>query len=391
MFTGIGRLIKTWVPILLLGMSVFIFVTSEIMPVGLLPDISRSIGRTEATTGLLVTGYAWVVMLFSLPLTLVVASVDRRKLLMILLGVFSAGNLLCAVSDSFAHLFLARLVIAAPHCVFWAVTPPLAARLAPKGREGLGLAIISGGTMLAAVLGVPLGTLLGHQLGWRLAFGTVGGIAFLAGLVLFFLLPALPSKEAGSWESVPSIVKNKRLMAAYATTAFVVSGHFLFYTYFVPYLHTVFNLREEGVVFTLLVFGLSGGAGILLAGFFAKKHLRKMMTVSAALIFGMMLSLHSFQFSYALSLACLIVWSVALDMLGLCFQLWVLDLEPGAKDAATALYSGIFNFGIGGGALYGSIVLRHMGVESLPLIAAFFVLPGIGLIIHFARNPKAAG
>jgi DHA1 family purine ribonucleoside efflux pump-like MFS transporter/DHA1 family L-arabinose/isopropyl-beta-D-thiogalactopyranoside export protein-like MFS transporter len=388
MTTGISKTIKAWIPVLLVGMCAFIFVTSEMMPVGLLPDISTSIGHSEATTGLLVTGYAWVVMLFSLPLTLATASTNRRQLLLLLIGIFFTGNLLCSIADSFAHLFLSRIVIASTHCIFWAITPPLATRLAPEGGEGLGLAVIGGGSILAAVLGVPLGTFIGHQFGWRLAFAFIGGIAFLIGTILFFLLPTLPSKQTGNWGSLPLIFKNKNLIAAYGVIAFIVSGHFFVYTYFVPYLQKVFNLHEQAVVYTLLVVGLSGAVGILLGGLFALKHLRLMMILSASVILGMMILVYSFQFSYAISLACMIAWSVAMSMIGLCFQVWILDLAPNAKDAATALMSGIFNFGIGGGALYGSITLRYMGVEWLPLIASFLILPGIVLIIRFVKNPK---
>lgn len=389
MITDIGRTIKAWFPVLLIGMCSFIFVTSEMMPVGLLPDISISIGRAEATTGLLVTGYAWVVALFSLPLTLATASKNRRKLLLILIGIFFAGNLLCAIAGTFAHLFVSRIVIASTHCIFWAITPPLATRLAPKGGEGMGLAIIAGGSTLAVVLGVPFGTFIGHQFGWRLAFGSVGGVAFLIGAILFFLLPTLPSKQTGNWESLPSILKNKSLIAAYGVIAFIVSGHFFVYTYFVPYLQRVFHLQEQAVVYTLLVVGLSGAVGVLLGGLFAVKHLRPMMIVSAPAILVMMLLVYTFQHSYAISLACMIVWSVAMSMIGLCFQVWILDLAPNARDAATALLSGTFNFGIGGGALYGSIALRHTEIEWLPLIASFFILPGIVLIIRFVKPPKA--
>lgn len=391
MRVGVVKTIKAWTPVFLTGMSSFIFVTSEMMPVGLLPDIATSIGRDEASTGLLVTGYAWVVMLFSLPLTLVSASMNRRRLLLILLGVFCAGNLLCGIADSFGNLFLSRLVIAGAHCVFWAVTPPLAARLAPEGGAGIGLAIVGGGSMLALVLGVPLGTFIGHQFGWRLAFASVGGMAFLLMGVFFFLLPTLPSTQAGNWGSLPRFLKNKSLMAAYGTIAFIVTGHFFFQTYIVPYLHTAFHLEQKGVVTTLLVTGLSGGAGLILGGLWAVRHLRMLMIVAATVIMGMMLLVYSFHFSYAASLVCLIVWNMAMSMIGLCFQVWVLDLAPDAKDAASALQSGIFNFGIGGGALFGSIALRYLGVEMLPVLAAFFVFPGIALIVQFVRNPRGAG
>ena len=387
MSTGISSALKAWLPVFLIGMSTFIFVTSEMIPVGLLPDISASIGRSEATTGLLVTGYAWIVMLGSLPLTLATASINRRKLLLWLLGIFIVGNLLCGIATSFGYLFLARLVIASTHCIFWAVTPPLAARLSPKGREGIGLAIIGGGSMLAAVLGVPLGTLIGHQLGWRIAFASVGGIALIIAIILYSLLPSLPSTQAGNLKSLPELFKNKTLMASYLVVAFIVSGHFLFYTYFVPYLHQVFQLSEDGVVLTLLVFGLSGAVGILLGGLFAVRHLRLLMVIASSIIIGMMLSVGSFHFSYALSLPCLIAWSICMSMIGLCFQVWILDLAPNAKDTATALMSGIFNFGIGGGALYGSIALRHLEIQHFPLLASIFILPGIMLILRFTKNP----
>ena len=157
---------KAWLPIIALAFAAFVFNTSEFLPVGLLPDIAESLHETVPFTGLILTGYAFVVAIMSLPLTIVTAKFERSKLLLVLLFVFSICHFVVPWVETFETLFAARVGVALTHSIFWSIMTPLAARVAPHGKRAVGLAAVMGGTIVATVLGVPIGTNLGHFFGW---------------------------------------------------------------------------------------------------------------------------------------------------------------------------------------------------------------------------------
>ncbi len=162
--------LQAWLPTIGLAFAAFVFNTSEFLPVGLLPNIAESIGESVSKTGLIITVYAWVVSLLSLPLTIVTAKLERRKLLLWLIFIFALSHFLVLWADTFEKLMGARICVAVTHSVFWSIMTPLAARVAPFGRQSLGLAMVMGGTIVATVMGVPLGTRLGQIVGWQGAF-----------------------------------------------------------------------------------------------------------------------------------------------------------------------------------------------------------------------------
>ena len=189
---------RAWLPIIALAFAAFVFNTSEFLPVGLLPDIASSLNETVPFTGLILTGYAFVVAVMSLPLTIVTARFERRKLLLVLLFVFSLCHFVVPWVESFETLFAARVGVALTHSIFWSIMTPLAARVAPHGKRAVGLAAVMGGTIVATVLGVPIGTNLGHLFGWHMSFFIIGIGSALVFVVIFFVLPVCESTHAGS-------------------------------------------------------------------------------------------------------------------------------------------------------------------------------------------------
>ena len=169
--------LRAWLPIIGLAFAAFVFNTSEFLPVGLLPDIAESLHETVPFTGLILTGYAFVVAVMSLPLTVLTAKLERRKLLLFLLFLFAVCHFVVPWVTSFGTLLVARIGVALSHSVFWSIMTPLAARVAPHGKRALGLASVMGGTIVATVLGVPIGTNLGHFFGWQESFFIIGAAA----------------------------------------------------------------------------------------------------------------------------------------------------------------------------------------------------------------------
>lgn len=382
-----GYDLKAWLPTLSLSFAAFIFVTSEFMPVGLLPDIARGLGRSEAYTGLMVTAYAWVVALLSLPLTVLSARLERRKLMLALLGVFVTGNVLSGLAPNFWLLVAARVCVALAHSVFWAIATPLAARTAPYGKRGRALGLIITGTSLATILGVPLGTMLGHAMGWRLSFVAVAGVALLVMLAIWRLLPLLPSSNAGTLSSLPALLRRPALLKVYLLTVLTVTGHFTAYTYITPFLLDVGGLAAPSVVLLLLFLGGAGVPGSWLGGKYAEGSPFKTQAAGlagvAACLALLALASASFQ---AMLLLCL-AWGMGMTVTTLVYQTRVLNLAPDAVDVAMAIYSGIFNLGIGGGALLGSLVSGDSHLRDVGYVGAGVVL--LALLMALAMLLRA--
>lgn len=366
--------LRPWLPSTSLGIAAFIFVTTEMLPVGLLPDIAASMGQTEASTGILLTVYAWMVALLSLPLTVFTGKINRRHLVLALLAVFITGNVFSALAGTFILLMGARICIAMAHAVFWSIATPLSARAAPAGGHARALSIVVTGGSLATVLGVPLGTLLGHYLGWRAAFAAVAAVACCVFAIMWHLLPSAPAANAGSFKSLPGIVRNKKLMAIYLITLISVAGHFTAVTYFSPFMQQVGGFSPNSVAMLLLVLGVASIVGSVLGGKLAERPGRMTLFLPLCLLSVMFMLLPAaVRLGLAGALAFCFIWGAAFTFSTLIYQLRALGLSPKAVDVAISIFSGIFNVGIGGGALVGSHIFAGLGIEVNAYASAVFM------------------
>ena len=372
---------RAWLASISLGFAAFIFVTTELLPVGLLPELSADLDQSLANTGLLVTIYAWCVALMSLPLTVWSARWERRSLLLWLLGVFIVSHILSAFAQNYIMLMSARICIALTHAIFWSIATPLTVRVAPPGKKAQALGIIVTGTSLATVLGVPLGTLFGHSLGWRFAFIAVAVAGIAVFLTIRRLLPPMPSQNVGSFKSVPQLMRRPELMKIYAMTVLTVTGHFAAFTYFNPFLREFGGFSPELVILLLLLIGGSGVLGSYISSKYSEAHPWALLVLPLLLVCGSLALTYSASSSLYGTIALCVVWGAAMTAVCLVFQTRVLTLASDSADVAVAIYSGIFNIGIGGGSLLGGKVLIHAGLGNTGYAGAVFV--GCAALLSF--------
>ena len=381
---------KQWVSVCALAVGAFIFNTTEYIPIALLSDIGQSFDKPATEVGMMITVYAWIVALLSLPLMLVTKNIERRKLLLMLFALFALFHALSFFSWNFNILLVSRIGIALTHAVFWSITASLAVRLAPAGKTNQALGLLSTGTVLAMVLGIPLGRVVGQYFGWQLSFLLIGVCAAGVMLVLAKNLPALPSQNTGSLSSLPSLFKRRNLMLLYAMTVLIITAHFTAYSYIEPFVLQVGGFKAEQVTIVLSLYGLAGFAASYLFGkWFAKSQRLFMLGAVAVILLSALLLLPLASFPYAVY-ALVFIWGVAIVIVSLGMVSKVLTFASDATDVANSIYSGLYNVGIGGGALLGHYVTTWFGLSNIGIAGALLAAAALAvcsLLVKAQDNP----
>lgn len=386
----IGRSIgRGWWPVIGLTFAAFIFNTSEFIPIGLLSGIAGDFSITESKAGLLITVYAWVVAVASLPLMIAASKAEARKLMLSVVGVFMAGQAMSAFSSGYWMLMFSRIIVACSHAIFWSIVTPLAVRIAPPGHDSRALGMIVAGSSIAMIVGLPLGRTVGLYLGWRMTFAVIALLSAAVFALLALILPKVPGTGGFSWSQLPSLFRIAPLRGLYVLTILTVTAHFTGYSYIEPFLASEAGFSASWITMILMLFGLMGIVGSLLFSRYYGSCPSFFMgyAVSGICVFLLLLGAAS---SNALSTVALcLLWGLAVAFLNLAFQSEVIHVAPsGGVAVAMSIYSGIYNVGIGAGALFGGFVCSHLSVSSVGYAGA---LIGIAASVYFLANKNLHG
>ncbi|GID33041.1 MFS transporter [Paractinoplanes brasiliensis] len=355
-----------------LSLSTFVYVTTETLPIGLLPLISADLGRSVPAIGMLVTVYGLTVVLCSIPITKVTQRLPRRLALCGLLAVFVLATAASALADSYWLLMAARIATALSQALFWSVVTPATAALFRPAARPRALAVLYAGSSLAALAGVPAGTWLGQQAGWRAAFLAVSVVGLL---ILVTVLALMPTTPAGASDTDRGSAPDAgRYVALLVYTALATTGAFAAFTYISPFLTDVSGFSEAAVGPLLLVRGLAGLAGVFLVGLCIGRNGWLTVTV----LIGVQLVALTLQWSLGASQIVIVV-AIALGGLALAgisssLGVRVLETAPGGSDMALAGTSTAFNLGITAGALLGGVLLPGAGLRGTALAGAGLTL-----------------
>lgn len=369
--------LKQWAPVVGLTLSAFIFNTSEFIPIGLLTDIARDFQITESQAGTIITVYAWIVTVLSLPLMLLASKIEFKKLLLGILALFVISHFLSAIAPSFITLMLSRAGVAFSHSIFWSIASPLAVRIAPRGKAATALSLVVTGTAVAMIAGLPLGRMVGLYMGWRATFFSIGVVALCVAVFLLFVFPRVPAGSQGSAVAkLPAILKNRALIGVYVLTALIFTANFTAYSYIEPFMAQMAHMPEGEITFSLTLFGV---AGIIASVFFSRGFENHPKFFFAMGTFGLAIFLALMQGAAAhiwTSMLLCVFWGITFTIFGLVFQSVVIRLEPQATPIAMSIYSGIANVGIGSGALVGGWVFAWPALPYIGYVGAAFALTG---------------
>ena len=379
---------KEILPLIGMTVSAFIFNTSEFMPIGLLTDIAKSFEITEAKAGMLITVYSWIVMLLSLPLMILVSRIDYRRLFMGTVAVFGICQVLTVLSNSYGMLMASRIGVACAHAIFWSIASPIAVRMASEAHQSKALSMVVTGTSVATIAGLPLGKMVGHYAGWRIAFLIVAVITFGVLVYMAFLFPKMDCGEPFRVKQLPQLFKNRSLVCVYIQTFLFVVGYYTSYSYIDPFLQQVAGMGNSMVTITLFVFGAAGLLGSFLFSKFYDKYRRGVLrTVMAALVVELLLLLPAAG-KPGFMMALCALWGITVLMFNVSFQSETIQCtDEQSSSVAMSIFSGIFNFGIGAGSFLGGIVCDKGQISHLGFVGTVFaVISLLFFLICMSRN-----
>jgi MFS transporter, DHA1 family, inner membrane transport protein len=364
--------VRAYLALAAFALSAFIFVTTETLPIGLLPQMAGDLHVPESSVGLLVTAYGFVVVVATLPLTRLTHRWPRRRLITVLLGIFVVATAASAAAPGYPLLLAARVATALSQAVFWAVVTPAAAALFPPATRGRALSILYAGSSLAVLAGTPFGTWLGQLAGWRLPFVVLAAVGAGAALAIVRLVPAHEARDGDTSRGTHPETLRYRLLVI--TVAITVTGFYAGYTFISPFLTGVSGLAGATVGPVLLLRGFAGLLGVFLGGrVTAGRAWTAIVAVIALLAVG--LAAQSLAGPVAwVAIAMISMASFALSSLTVLMGTLVLRIAPRSTDTAAAGTSTAFNVGITGGALLGSTLVAPLGVRQLPLLGAGLAL-----------------
>ncbi|EHB63975.1 MULTISPECIES: MFS transporter [Paenibacillus] len=385
---------RSFFALLALAVSAFAIGTTEFISVGLLPLISEDMNISVTTAGLTVSMYALGVTFGAPILTSLTSRMSRKTLLLWIMIIFIIGNSLAAGAASIGILLAARVLSAFSHGVFMSIGSVIAASVVPENRRASAISIMFTGLTVATVTGVPIGTFIGQQWGWRLAFVAIALVGVAAFIANSILIPSdMPKGERTSFRDQAKLLTNRRLLLMLLITALGYGGTFVVFTYLSPLLQDITGFKENTVAVILLVYGIAIALGNIIGGKAANrsplKALLYMFSVQAVVLFSLTFTA---PFKVAGFITIILMGFLAfMNVPGL--QVYVVELAerfaPSAVNMASALNIAAFNAGIAIGSFLGGLITKSMGLIHTAWIGALMVFAAValtGLSLKLARK-----
>ncbi|WP_077213163.1 MFS transporter [Bacillus dakarensis] len=373
-----------WLYLLLLSSVTFMGILSELVPSGILPQMSEGLGVSYSSIGLLVSIYAIASAVGTIPLITLTMSMNRKKLLTILMFIFGVSNFIIAVSSSYMLIAAARLAGGISAGVLWPMVSAYAMRLVPSNLQGRAIAVTMSGTTLGLGIGLPIMTAIGTEFGWRIAFGVLSAIIFIIAILGQILLPSVKGEKRTTANSPFTIIRNKSVVICLVVTLLTIMAHYGLYTYISPLAD---NLGlAGGIKLASILFGVGTIISVVLAGKVIDDHLGSLTVFMLTLAFGSMFLFLGFKGMLFVSHITFLLWGVSFGALVTMFQAAVTRQVETGKDVATSLQSSTFNFGIVFGSALGGTVLEHLSVFHLIYVTIVLLVIPILLSIFSKKT-----
>lgn len=365
-----------WVAVYGMAFCSFVLVASEFMPVSLLSPIASDLHLSEGQAGQAISVCAFAALATSLCVSRVIGTMDRRHVLLVLIGMLVASTILAATAPNFTVLLLGRLFVGAAVGGFWSLSAATVMRLVPTKSVPVALAVLNGGVAVASTLGAPIGSFVGGLLGWRGAFLFMLPLSIAAIAWIALALPGLPAQHRSGPRSMLGLLRKPGVAVGYAAAMLFFAGQFFLYTYLRPFLEQVTHAGVELVSAMLLLIGVMGFIGTVVIGRAIGRRLHVTLAVLPALMAIVALCLAVFGSSMIATVALLAIWGFVGTAAPVVWWTWVTRATAEDVETGGGLMVAAAQIGILSGAAFGGVAYDHFG----PIVTVL----GSGLILIVA-------
>ncbi|CAG4892888.1 MFS transporter [Paraburkholderia gardini] len=377
--------LRQWLSAIAVAISAFAFVTAEVLPVGLLPQIAAALGVQSGVAGLMVT-VPGVMAAFSAPTLMILAGrLDRRNVLLLLTAVLLASNVVSAASQNLATMLVGRAMLGAALGGFWTLAIAAAARLVQPHDSARATAIILTGIAFATVVGVPFGTFVATLISWRASFLATGGLVAIALVAQAFLVPSLPSVAAVNVTDFISLAHRRQIQLSMLMIALIFGAHFVTFTYIAPLLLQDFTINEMTLL--LLAFGVIGFFSNAILSVAATKRLTAFIAGLTALLLCAIVMMMLFEHSRIGESVAMLIWGIALGALPLLFSMWIQRTTADLLEAGSAMFVSVIQVAIAVGSAVGGVIADHAGMNVDFLAGGGLTVVGL-LILQRLSNVR---
>ena len=380
---------KKLLPLALGGLGIG---TTEFVMMGVLPDIAKDLNITIPVAGHIISGYALGVVIGAPLLVKAGGSMKPKKILLLLMLLFTVFNILSAFAPNYHYLFLARLFTGLPHGAFYGIGSVVASRLASKGKQAEAISVMFAGLTLANLLTVPVGTFIGHHYSWRYTFAGIGLIGLITMAGIHYLLPSLPVERTGNIKSELRIFRKTETWLIVLMTAVGTGGLFCWISYIAPLMTEVTGFSGSAVPFILVI----AGFGMFVGNFFGGKLADKLNPLNSCIVLLLAMSvtlliIYFTAFSPILSVIMTFIAGFCSMAIAAPIQILMIHTSKGAEMLGASVTQAAFNIGNALGALLGGLpIAAGYGYTSPELVGVLMALIGAGfawcLVLLFRKR-----
>ncbi|WP_270169473.1 MFS transporter [Paenibacillus sp. SYP-B4298] len=378
--------------IYLLALAVFLIGTIEYIITGIIEMVAIDLHVSTAVAGLLVTSFALSAAIGAPIVIALTINVDRKKILLWMLGLFIVSNFITFLSPSFEMMLLSRMLQGLSGGIATVVAMGVATRLVEMERRGSAIGLILMGLSSSLVLGVPLGTFLSDLIGWRALFVLISVITFIPLFVVYRSVPAIKEQEPVTIGMQLSLLKDKRIVIAVVITLFYVGAYSTLFTYLTPYLQASAELTMAQISGILLLAGICSFMGSSIGGKVADKKGPKFTILIGLTLQVIMLSSLAFIGANLVALiAVMMVWMIATWSTSPAQQLYLVTLVPKSPDIALSVNTSFIQFGFALGSGLGGLVISGTSVLDLSWFSAGIVVLALLMTFMLVVLDRASG
>lgn len=375
-----------WIAIFALALSIFTVVSTEMLPIGLLSPIAQSLHATEGTLSLTISLPALIAAIAAPVVLIYFANINRKILLIGLTLLLLLANIISAIAPNLTVLLFARFLLGICMGGIWTIAGGLAMRIIAPQYAALATSIIFGGVAAASVLGIPLGVYLGDLFNWQFAFIGMAILSLIITILLALSLPSLPKIHNVQVSSFVILLKKSDVWLGLGITLFLVTGHFMGYTFVRPLLQTHAGFSDASIGVLLLIYGFLGIIGNFILGNLVARYLKLTVVVISTLL---TLSIFLFLWlssSQSFSIAILLLWGFAYGAVSVSLMTWMFKVSGDHIEPATAIYIAIYNLAIALGSFIGGKVYDYADLSTVLLMAG--VTAGLAVILTILAKPN---